>query len=1109
VNFQQYYVEGLIVKMTKTLPKKAQIKSQPSLLINFLYTLLALTLSCFPSFTWASTNSSNIDTIIFGNTKSETAHHLQTCFGQISASSSPLPSEPSESAASDVVVGALNQTARRLLPRTPNADHYGGEAVFKMAVDPNKENNFTLKMWGGDSESKTWLVLNVDGLEVGARHHMKDETMLQNSNGWLPGRFIYRTVRLPQHLTANKTSVTIRIRSLGWISYYAPPPYDNFQKRMTSPSVGLYRAYTHTGVQPDINGEVQGQLPQIQTGSTTADEEAIWMSSFKAQINKMLDQRMAKTPENITSDDLDFLAQAYSVPWTSVANNPAVIEKVIQGFDAMVTAYSAAPETYLTQKFADHGGNGNWGGYFGQAGRAITLLWPQLQNRMQETAYYGGTLGQTSRKIAWANALRASINYGRTNRRTIGNQVTDSAQRTYWANAGLLLVDRDKALYEDEARRYIYEAYGLEPWMGNDASATDNGPIPERGNAPYGPDWFMVTSRGTTKEDCLVGGDYGEMGAQLFRLGQKLQDTRMIEQGLKMLRARAALRYPAADENGKLVAVVANPIGCRNDHQINRHKVYLANNFDTILVANAGAEVIGKDLLGFAQQQFNEGQLMTHISPSIASQLRGTAGKDEIVQVPDAYENFRRQSPTHVKLPMSIGQPDFAWVEDENMVVAAKRGEERFFANLYWRGPEAINRLARIFVTNPSTGYLAEISVDDVKFKPAGRNITLPKWVNMTPVPGGFAPPDNPINANVGLVRPQALRSDLTRAPAPWNRDAGRGTAYTLTYGNWLVAINAHPTETYQVKLPADFSSNKDLISGVWMKPELVLKPKQSVVFYLPDAQSDVTPPSDAIHCADERTLCVIPPDITATVWYGADKNWKLKKNIKAQIACNNTVFGDPNYGKPKSCRYKSESTAKPNEAPKVAITSPKTNHALIQGDLYNIQANASDADGKIVKVEFLYNGNNLLATTTQAPYQIAGSTTGVVTGAYSITARAYDDKGSVTTSAPIIINIKPPEANNKPPTVSITSPAKNTTLMQGDSYTITANATDSDGVISRIEFLYNGENLLAKSFKAPYTISGTTVGVATGQYSITARAYDNKGGVTTSAPVVITIKGK
>jgi YVTN family beta-propeller protein len=194
------------------------------------------------------------------------------------------------------------------------------------------------------------------------------------------------------------------------------------------------------------------------------------------------------------------------------------------------------------------------------------------------------------------------------------------------------------------------------------------------------------------------------------------------------------------------------------------------------------------------------------------------------------------------------------------------------------------------------------------------------------------------------------------------------------------------------------------------------------------------------------------------------------------------------------------------NTLPTVKITTPASNITLYQGEQYNITATASDSDGKITKVEMLFNGENLLATLTNAPYAISGSTAGVATGAYSITARAYDDKGGVTTSAPVVITISPPDTNNTPPSAAITTPTSNVTLYQGEPYNISATASDTDGTITKVEILFNGENLLATLTNAPYAISGSTAGVATGAYSITARAYDNKGGVTTSAPVVITI---
>jgi len=194
-----------------------------------------------------------------------------------------------------------------------------------------------------------------------------------------------------------------------------------------------------------------------------------------------------------------------------------------------------------------------------------------------------------------------------------------------------------------------------------------------------------------------------------------------------------------------------------------------------------------------------------------------------------------------------------------------------------------------------------------------------------------------------------------------------------------------------------------------------------------------------------------------------------------------------------------------PNIAPTVAITTPASGISYVQGEGFAFTANATDSDGVISKVEFYYNTNQLLATLNQAPYTFSGSTTGVTPGDYVITAKAYDDKGAVTTSASIVVTVKS-AAENIAPTVTITTPSTNVSLARGAQYTISANATDSDGDISKVEFYYNGNNLLTTLTSAPYTLTGSTINVPAGDYSITAKAYDNVGASTTSQPVVISI---
>lgn len=193
------------------------------------------------------------------------------------------------------------------------------------------------------------------------------------------------------------------------------------------------------------------------------------------------------------------------------------------------------------------------------------------------------------------------------------------------------------------------------------------------------------------------------------------------------------------------------------------------------------------------------------------------------------------------------------------------------------------------------------------------------------------------------------------------------------------------------------------------------------------------------------------------------------------------------------------------NVAPTVVISTPTNGVSYAVGEKYSFTATANDSDGAISKVEFYYNGDGLLATRNQAPYAISGSTAGVIPGDYMITAKAYDDDGAVTTSSPITVTVKT-ASQNQAPTVSINTPATDISLARGEMYTITATANDADGTIQRVEIYYNGDNLLTTLTAAPYTISGSTLDVPAGTYSITARAYDNSGAMTTSQAVVITV---
>jgi endoglucanase Acf2 len=93
----------------------------------------------------------------------------------------------------------------------------------------------------------------------------------------------------------------------------------------------------------------------------------------------------------------------------------------------------------------------------------------------------------------------------------------------------------------------------------------------------------------------------------------------------------------------------------------------------------------------------------------------------------------------------------------------------------------------------------------------------------------------------------------------------------------------------------------------------------------------------------------------------------------------------------------------------------------------------------------------------------------------------------------------------NPPPTVSITSPANNSTYIAPATIVISATAADANGTVTQVAF-YNGSTLLGTDATSPY--SYTWSNVAGGTYSITAVATDNGGSSTTSAAITVIVNG-
>ncbi|WP_146052790.1 Ig-like domain-containing protein [Aquimarina sp. I32.4] len=95
------------------------------------------------------------------------------------------------------------------------------------------------------------------------------------------------------------------------------------------------------------------------------------------------------------------------------------------------------------------------------------------------------------------------------------------------------------------------------------------------------------------------------------------------------------------------------------------------------------------------------------------------------------------------------------------------------------------------------------------------------------------------------------------------------------------------------------------------------------------------------------------------------------------------------------------------------------------------------------------------------------------------------------------------PGDGNLAPSVSITSPTNNQSVTQGQTINITANASDADGVINKVEF-FQGNTKLGEDTTSPYSYSWANAPV--GSYNLTAVATDNANTTATSAVVSVTV---
>jgi hypothetical protein len=776
-----------------------------------------------------------LDTILLGNRASETAHGFVGTNTFVVTNSAVSPA----------------QTARRGGTNNP-ATVNGGSLTFTLAVDPAWRNYFTVKLWGGDDFSTVYsqdsdmgrLFLYVPAsnfvagattnYQIGYRH--EGDYACLNTAAYkppLPGRFFYSTTLLPLWMTQGRTNLTLTIQPVGRIYDLGSggPPSGNYQFNMFTNSRGIYQAYTHTDPVLNPVDEAQGRAPATTVRSSPTVSVLNPGGTFYNGISNYLRGRMNTDVTNFSTGDVLRLAKGYWASSFSVTYiNPAVIAKVITANDYFASNYYANPAGAVSG-----GGNEGWGGRFGNLGWAIYLLQSPLQSYLDLTNDYAAG-GKLSRRRAWGDMLLASRDFGRTNRdnRALSNQGLIADSSIYWANRGLLVLADMNAFGEADAQRYLREAIGLDPWLGSDLAGGGHSWL-------HGTNYYMVTPKGLTREWGYVGQAYGELEYYAADFYSWTTNPVFLAQCVKMVKARASFRRPSIEVSGNNYYQAMEAIGLlswrgadESDTEFADEMAYGDRTAWTHGMRCAAA-TLDTNLVGYARQMLADDQYFNNLtlnywSSPDADALEAFADYPIVAGAPDS----------GVRLPMTDGQPDFAWADEENGIVALKHGRERLWLSTYWQAKSGtgVNGIGRFhYSTNDFDRYGVLETSPQINF--SGSFYIRP---NLMDKPEGnlYTPPDNPLQAYQGERLPLAASDPLASDNQPF---VGKALFWACRYGNYLIGINRSPSRTYRLQTPASFVSATNLIDGQNLVAPIYVAPQSTVVLYLSSATDSCPPP--------------------------------------------------------------------------------------------------------------------------------------------------------------------------------------------------------------------------------------------------------------------------
>ncbi|HMR49033.1 MAG TPA: hypothetical protein PKE40_07915 [Arachnia sp.] len=302
-----------------------------------------------------------LDRVVFGDSASETAHHLTATLSQTVPPST----------------GALGQTGRLFTPTTPQS-YWGGGASFTVQISPDQTNYVSVKLWGGDFDpvdGNQWRLhlYAADGTEVKQIGYQEqgvlDSLDILGDQPRSPGRFFLHSVPLPESLTSGKDEIQLEIRATGRIYSYGGTPEVYFQNLKLN-SRPVYAIYTHTApfFVPGAD-DVFGAAPA--PASRPSGETATAEGKVRTRVQNDL-QNLVVTGDPTGFDGWQTQELVESYLWNDPqGNNPgyaseAAFGRVFRAIDGRYNVWKASP-TVLTAS------DQQWQG-FGRFALALYLL---------------------------------------------------------------------------------------------------------------------------------------------------------------------------------------------------------------------------------------------------------------------------------------------------------------------------------------------------------------------------------------------------------------------------------------------------------------------------------------------------------------------------------------------------------------------------------------------------------------------------------------------------------------------------------------------------------------------------------------------------------------